>query len=145
MANTPTMAEDQRIRVRLTARDAAGSVLTEGSTQFPLDLTTQTVRATITSGANAAVLRNADGSPLAPGGIVAPNRYGEFWVVGRSVQTETEITVEVTVTGDKVVGGSVTSTRNIVVRDTVPEASEAVIARIDIGTSVATLTPPDWQ
>lgn len=145
MANTPTMGEDQRIRVRLTPRDAAGSILTEGSTQFTLDLTTQTVRATITSGANAAVLRNPDGSPLAPGGIVAPNRYGEFWVVGRSVQTETEITVEVTVTGDKVVGGSVTSTRNIVVRDTVPEASEAVIARIDIGTSVATLTPPDWQ
>lgn len=145
MANTPTMGEDQRIRVRLTPRDAAGNIAYEGSTQATLDLTTQTVRAEITSGASAATLRNPDGSPLAPGGIVAPSRYGEFWVVGRSVQTETEIVVRVTVTGDRIIGGSTTSERTIIVRDTVPDANQAVVARIDIGTSVATLTPPDWQ
>lgn len=149
-SNTPRMGETQRMRLRLFPRNAAGALVYQpGSTSVAIDLSDQLVTAEVTEGADYAELRNADGTRLAPGGVVAPNRYGEVWLVGKSVRQQQQVRVKMTVSGSKTIAGGVSASKLLLVDDTVPDPVEVdpdldPIAAVDISVSGPANVPDGW-
>lgn len=149
MANTPFLGENQRLRLRLFPLDVDGKFVADpDNSQAVVNLADQTVRAELLNGGEAfAELRNADGTVLAPGGIVAPNRYGEVWLVGRPVRGNQTVRVRMTLSGDKVIGNSIATERDMIVTDTVPDVDPVdppTIASANILTSGPVDVPDGW-
>lgn len=149
-SNTPRLGETQRMRLRIFPRNAAGGLVYQpGSTSVALDLSDQMVTAEVVEGAEFAELRNADGTRLAPGGVVTPNRYGEVWLVGKRVNQQQQVRVKMTISGSKTVAGGVSNTKLILVDDTVPDPVEVdhdldPIAAVDISVSGPANVPDGW-
>lgn len=152
-ANTPRMGEHQRLRLRLLPKNAAGApVVTGPGSQTVIDLSSYSVKASVIVGGTFAELRNSDGSRLAPGGEITPNRYGECWLVGLPVTGEREVRVRMEIRGPRVAeGATLVAEQAVIVTDTIqqpvdpdPEPGAEAIASVQIQVSGPADVPPGW-
>lgn len=142
-ANTKRMNENGATRVRCLPYNGKDLVRDPDNAQAPLNLEGMvSITATVLAGSNAVKLYNADGSPVGLSGAVKPHRYGEFWVVGQSVQEDTEVRIMVTATGPAVVGQDNSRDFSLIVANNVVEQPDLPeVTRVEPALVVFSVVP----